>query len=124
MIIRKALWEAGMRGDWDLSQPTLRQRTMPKMAPANPYDLAQDKAEAARVAKLSPYQQLKYVMDRDTGDLKAKSGHRIPKAGDPPTHTARGQIPGRRLMARQTISMILRKPGKQTQNEVGNSASG
>jgi len=87
---QESVVEAGMRGDWDLSQPTFEAAHDAENGAQILYDLAQDKAEAARVAKLSPYQQLKYVMDRDTEISKAKSGRKIPKAGDPPTHTARG----------------------------------
>lgn len=87
---QESVVEAGMRGDWDLSQATFEAAHDAENGAQILYDLAQDKAEAARVAKLSPYQQLKYVMDRDTEISKAKSGRKIPKAGDPPTHTARG----------------------------------
>lgn len=87
---QESVVEAGMRGDWDLSQPTFEAAHDAENGAQILYDLAQNKAEAARVAKLSPYQQLKYVMDRDTEISKAKGGRKIPKAGDPPTHTARG----------------------------------
>ena len=87
---QESVVEAGMRGDWDLSQATFEAAHDAENGAQILYDLAQDKEEAARVAKLSPYQQLKYVMDRDTEISKAKSGRKIPKAGDPPTHTARG----------------------------------
>ena len=87
---QESVVEAGMRGDWDLSQATFEAAHDAENGAQILYDLAQDKAEAARVAKLSPYQQLRYVMDRDTEISKAKSGRKIPKAGDPPTHTARG----------------------------------
>jgi hypothetical protein len=87
---QESVVEAGMRGDWDLSQETFEAAHDAENGAQILYDLAQNKAEAARVARLSPYQQLKYVMDRDTEISKAKSGRKIPKAGDPPTHTARG----------------------------------
>lgn len=87
---QESVVEAGMRGDWDLSQPTFEAAHDAEHGAQILYDLAQDKAEASRVAKLSPYQQLKYVAERDAEISKAKSGRKIPKAGDPPTHTARG----------------------------------
>lgn len=87
---QESVVEAGMRGDWDLSQPTFEAAHDADNGAQILYDLAQDKAEASRVAKLSPYQQLKYVLERDAEISKAKSGRKIPKAGDPPTHTARG----------------------------------
>jgi len=87
---QESVVEAGMRGEWDLSQPTFEAAHDADNGAQILYDLAQDKAEASRVAKLSPYQQLKYVAERDAEISKAKSGRKIPKAGDPPTHTARG----------------------------------
>lgn len=82
--------EAGMRGDWDLSQPTFEAAHEAENGAQILYELAQDKQEAARVAKLSPYQQLKFVQERDAEIGKSKTGRRIPKAGEPPKNVARG----------------------------------
>jgi hypothetical protein len=53
------------------------------------YNLAKDKAEAARVAGLTPYQQVKYVMDKDA-EIAGKAKPRLPKAGDPPKNVPKG----------------------------------
>ena len=87
---QESVVEAGMRGDWDLSQPTFEASHEAENGVQILYELAQDKAEASRVAKLTPYQQLKYVADRDAEISKGKTPRRIPRAGDPPQNTARG----------------------------------
>lgn len=82
--------ETGMRGEWKLSQATFEAAHEAENGAQILYDLSQDKKEALRVSKLSPYQQLKFVQERDTEITKAKVGRRIPKAGAPPEHKARG----------------------------------
>lgn len=82
--------EAGMRGEWDLSQATFEAAHDAENGAQILYELAQDKAEAARVAKLSPYQQLKFVQERNAEIGKGKTPRRIPRAGEPPKNTARG----------------------------------
>jgi hypothetical protein len=82
--------EAGMRGDWDLSQTTFEAAHEAENGVQILYDLAQNPKEASRVAKLSPFQQIKYVAERDAEISKSKSPRRIPKAGDPPQNPARG----------------------------------
>jgi len=82
--------EAGMKGDWSLSEPTFDAAAEAENGAQILYDLASDKKEAARVAKLSPYQQLKYVAEKDAEIGKGKSPRRIPRAGEPPKNTARG----------------------------------
>lgn len=82
--------EAGMRGDWDLSQPTFEAAHEAENGVQILYELAQDKKEAARVAKLSPYQQLKFVQERDAELSKGKEPRRIPRAGEPPKNLPRG----------------------------------
>ncbi len=87
---QEAVVEAGMRGDWDLSQPTFEAAHEADNGAQILYELSQDKKEASRVAKLSPYQQLKFVQERDAEITKAKTGRKIPKAGEPPKNNARG----------------------------------
>jgi hypothetical protein len=87
---QESVVEAGMRGDWDLSQTTFEAAHDADNGVQILYELSQDKKEASRVAKLSPFQQLKYVADRDAEISKSKTPRRIPKAGDPPVNTARG----------------------------------
>jgi hypothetical protein len=54
------------------------------------YDLSQDTKEASRVAKLTPYGQLKFVQERDAEISAGKKGRTKPKAGDPPKNLPRG----------------------------------
>jgi len=82
--------EAGMRGDYDLEQPTFEACVEADNGPQILYDLSQDTKEARRVAKLSPYQQLKYVQERDAEIGTGKKGRTKPKAGEPPKNLPRG----------------------------------
>lgn len=82
--------EAGMRGDWDLSQATFEAAHEVDTGAQILYELSQDKKEAARVARLSPFQQMKFVQERDAEITKGKSPRRIPQAGEPPKNIARG----------------------------------
>ena len=82
--------EAGMRGDWDLSQATFEAAHEAENGAQILYELSQDTKEAARVAKLSAYGQLKFVAERDAELSKGKQPRKIPKAGEPPQNTARG----------------------------------
>jgi hypothetical protein len=87
---QEAVVEAGMRGEWDLSQPTFEAAHEAENGAQILYDLSQDPREARRVAKLSPYQQLKYVQEKDAEIGTGKKGRTKPKAGEPPKNTARG----------------------------------
>lgn len=87
---QESVVEAGMRGDWALSQATFEAAHEAEHGAQILYDLAQDKAEAKRVANLSPYQQLKFVQERDAEIAKGKQPRRVPQAGDPPRNPARG----------------------------------
>lgn len=87
---QEAVVEAGMRGDWDLSQTTFEAAHEAENGAQILYDLSQDKAEATRVAKLSPLQQLKFVAARDEELSKAAKPRTTPKAGDPPRNLPRG----------------------------------
>lgn len=82
--------EAGMRGDWDLSQTTFEAAHEAEYGAQILYELAKNKAEASRVAKLSPFQQLRYVQERDADIAKGKSPRHTPKAGEPPRNLPRG----------------------------------
>jgi hypothetical protein len=82
--------EAGMRGDWDLSQATFEAAHESENGAQILYELSQNKAEASRVAKLSPFQQLKFVQVRDMELSKGKQPRKVPQAGEPPRNTARG----------------------------------
>lgn len=87
---QESVVEAGMRGDWDLDQPTFEAAHEAEHGAQILYELANNPKEASRVAKLSPYQQLKFVQERDAEIGKGKSARRIPRAGEPPKNAARG----------------------------------
>jgi hypothetical protein len=82
--------DSGMRGDWDLSQPTFEAAAEADHGAQILYELSQDKKEARRVAKLSPYQQLKFVQERDAEIGSGKKPRTKPQAGEPPKNQARG----------------------------------
>jgi hypothetical protein len=82
--------EAGMRGDWDLSQATFEAASEADHGAEILYNLSQDTKEASRVAKLSNYQQMKYVDEKNAEIAAGKRGRTKPKAGDPPKNLARG----------------------------------
>ena len=82
--------DAGMRGDWRLEQATFEAAYEAYNGAQILYELSQDKKEAARVAGLSPYQQMRFVMDRDA-EITAKGKPRTkPGAGEPPATQTRG----------------------------------
>ena len=87
---QESVVESGMRGDWDLSQATFEAAHEADNGAQILYELSQDKKEATRVARLSPYQQLKFVQARDAEIGKGKSPRRVPQAGEPPKNIARG----------------------------------
>lgn len=87
---QESVVEAGMRGDWDLSQATFEAAHEAENGAQILYELSQDKKEATRVARLSPYQQMKFVQERDAEIGQGKKPRRIPQAGEPPKNTARG----------------------------------
>jgi hypothetical protein len=87
---QESVVDAGMRGDYDLGQSTFEAACEADNGPQILYDLSQNPKEAKRVAKLSPYQQMKYVQERDAEIGTGKKGRTKPKAGEPPKNTARG----------------------------------
>ncbi len=82
--------DAGMRGDYDLQQPTFEACTEADNGARILYDLSQDTKEASRVAKLTPYGQLKYVQEKDAEIATGKKGRTKPGAGAPPLNQSRG----------------------------------
>lgn len=87
---QEAVVEAGMRGDWKLSQPTFEAAHEAEHGAQILYDLSQDKKEAERVAKLTPYQQTKFVIEKNTELLAKSAPRRIPGAGAPPMTQSKG----------------------------------
>lgn len=82
--------ETGMRGDWDLDQPTFEAACEAENGARILYDLARNPKEASRVARLSPYQQLKYVQEKDAEISRSRNARHVPRAGEPPKNTPRG----------------------------------
>lgn len=89
--------KTGMKGEWDLSQPTFEACAEADNGAAILHALSQDKAEATRVAKLSPYQQALYVSQKDA-EISAKTKPRTkPQAGDPPKTRTNGANSSHRI---------------------------
>jgi hypothetical protein len=82
--------EAGMRGDWKLQQATFEACHEADNGAQILYELSQDPKEALRVSRLSNYQQMKFVQERDAEIGTGKKGRTKPKAGEPPKNTPRG----------------------------------
>lgn len=82
--------DRGFSGEWPLAQPTFEATSEADHGPQILYELASNPAEAARVAGLSAYGQIKYVRERDEAISKAAAPRRVPQAGEPPQHTTRG----------------------------------
>lgn len=84
--------EAGLRGDWKLSETTFTAAAEAEHGAEILHFLATNKAEAARVHALSPFQQMKFVLDKDAeiGGKKPKP-RTIPRAGNPPSDLPRGR---------------------------------
>lgn len=87
---QEAVVESGMRGDWRLDQPTFEAAHEAEHGAQILYELSQDKAEAKRVAALSPYGQTKFVLERDAEIGAGKQPRKIPRAGAPPETTTKG----------------------------------
>ena len=82
--------DAGMRGEWKLQQATFEACHEADNGAQILYELSQDPKEALRVSRLSPYQQMKFVQERDAEIAGGKKGRTKPKAGEPPKNQARG----------------------------------
>lgn len=84
--------KGGLANDWELTEITFTAATEAANGPAILYALAKDPVEALRVSKLSAYQQVSYVRDKDAEITANKPKPRkIPKAGDPPATAPSGR---------------------------------
>ncbi len=86
---QEVVWDAGRRGDYDMDRPTFEALLEAEHGEHIAYALASDKAEAARVARLTPAQQMAYVFKKNA-EFEAKRKPKLPKAGSPPAYQARG----------------------------------
>jgi hypothetical protein len=86
----ETVYEAGLRGDWDLTQTTFEAAAEAEHGAEILYALATDPKEAHRVATLSPYQQIKFVMDRNAEMSGAPVARKVPGAPAPPQSNIRG----------------------------------
>lgn len=86
--------KAAMAGEFDLAQPTFEACAEAEHGAEILHILASDKTEAARVAKLSPFQQTKYVLGKNEEIAGTKppapKPNKIPRAETPPADTVRG----------------------------------
>lgn len=88
---QESVVETGMRGDWDLQRATFEACHEAENGAQILYELSQDPKEARRVARLSDFQQLKFVQERDAEIASGKpKPNRKPGATPPPKTTARG----------------------------------
>lgn len=85
----EAVVEPAMKGDFPLAEATFEACTEAYHGAAILRDLALDKKEAEKVAAMSPYQQLRYVMAKDE-EKGGKPKPKLPKAGAPPADAPRG----------------------------------
>lgn len=81
--------EPAMKGDFPLGEATFNACFEAHNGAAILRDLALDHKEAEKVAALSPYQQLRYVLDKDA-EKGGKPKPKLPKAGAPPADAPRG----------------------------------
>jgi hypothetical protein len=82
--------DAGMKGDWKLEQATFEAAAEVDHGARILYNLAKNPTEALRVSKLSPFQQARYVDQKNTEIAEKIAARKRPKAGAPPTTHARG----------------------------------
>lgn len=82
--------EAGMRGDWKLTETTFLAAAKREHGAQILYELAMNPAEASRVAKLDLDDQVEYVIQRNVEIASGKKGRTKPKAGEPPKNLPRG----------------------------------
>lgn len=87
---QEAVVDRGLKGDWPLEQATFEAAHDAVHGAQILYELSQDVKLAKEVAGKSPYQQLRWVAERDTEiAAKAKPRHK-PGAGEPPQTQTRG----------------------------------
>ena len=82
--------ETGLRGEWDLTETTFMSAHDAENGPQILRELAHNKAEAAKVASMTPYQQMRYVQQKDAEISQKRAARKIPQAGEPPISMARG----------------------------------
>lgn len=99
---RDVVLEAGLRGDYKLTQATFEAAVEAENGAQILYDLASDPAEAERVSKLSVASQVKYVLEKD-GKLTTPAARKIPGAGAPPGETPKGR-PTRQAISPSTTN--------------------
>lgn len=78
--------DAGMRGDWSLTQTTFEAAAEAEHGERILYALANDPKEAKRVSELSPFQQLRYV-NQQNAEISAKIKPRTKPGAAPPAQT-------------------------------------
>jgi len=93
------VWEGGLRGDYQLDEPTFEAVRESEHAAEIIYALASDPKEAARVASMTPTQQVRYVVSKEA-ELSDKPA-RVTKAPPPPGQSVRGSS-GRYSVAADT----------------------
>lgn len=82
--------DAGMKQKWPLGQATFEAAYEVENGARILYALASDTKEAERVAALSPYQQGRYVEQKNAEIAEKLKATKIPKAGDPPSRQTNG----------------------------------
>lgn len=85
----ETVWEAGQRNEYAMDKPTFDALLEAEHGADVAYFLATNKTEAARVAAMSPNQQVFYVATKNA-EFAAKRKPRLPKASTPPAHQSRG----------------------------------
>lgn len=84
--------EAGLRGDWKLTETTFTAAAKAEHGAEILHYLATNKAEALRVSQMDPVDQAYFVRDKDLEISGKKPKPRtIPKAGTPPSDLPRGR---------------------------------
>lgn len=83
--------ETGLAGKWDLTETTFTAASESDHGAEILYNLSRDPAEASRVAKLSPVQQIKYVLAEESKIAEKRQSRRTPQAGNPPSNLPRGR---------------------------------
>ena len=83
--------EAGLAGKYVLTETTFTAASESDHGAEILYNLSKDKVEAARVASLTPTQQIKYVIEQEAKIAEKRQARRKPQAGDPPSSAPRGR---------------------------------
>ncbi len=83
--------EAGLAGRYDLTETTFTAASESEHGAEILYQLSKDTKEASRVAKLSPSQQVRWVIEQEGKIAEKRQARRKPQAGDPPSNAPRGR---------------------------------